>query len=707
MNYTQSDPPFVEDLLRSGKPFVPFSEFSVHDICDLSHKEANDWLERRLQEEKPFIIHGFDKLDNWDRRILSSKSLVDLSSSGSIPVRNCQTGRDVRMKLADLFQFQTDHTRSNNIRESLYAKDLQCPEEWVKALKAILPSSLQHLGSLDLFRVLPREIAPEVLMAYAGTQGSFSGFHRCFSGSVALNLVIESKDRRSGSICFGTDRQSQTKYDAYMEELGKSSHTDWANVSIAQLRSANFPIYVTYQGPGDLIVYPSATSHQVWNIGPMVTRVVWNVMHTSSMASFFDYIQPAYQRQCHTDTGRVPLIPLHALRDPTALSAKELKLVLEIFERLVDDDDTGSNVPVKLVDTQGAVVECNYCGLTIWNRHLHCEQCGDFDLCMPCFVSGRSCKHITDYTWAELIPREDCHALIDAIRKNTDFLSSSNPRIAEQQSLGLLAKAAADARRQSMSKEKPVRARIKPADPRGRIMGFVDNVFDQKRGKRASAGPQVTPSQTAVSLQGRKRPRSNSSEGFEQGLLDRSRFSSTEDTQPPGIVRSESNDLRSGGTAEPNIHLAQVHPYVDHWPKGQKLRICDLVESRTETAAGEGSSRHHVTQYQPAVLPEIPNRRDLPPREDNYSLSSASTSTSEESIPVLEKRLDALRRYADDLLELSLVESHAKLLEKITAYETQIEEIKRRKAERLFSNLTRDFPDLANVAMEEARRRGL
>ncbi|GAQ04296.1 hypothetical protein ALT_1617 [Aspergillus lentulus] len=672
MNYTQSDPPFVEDLLRSGKPFVPFSEFSFHDICDLSHKEANDWLERRLQEEKPFIIHGFDKLDNWDRRILSSKSLVDLSSSGfaylesllvAIPVRNCQTGRDVRMKLADLCQFQTDHTRSNNIRESLYAKDLQCPEEWVKALKAILPSSLQHLGSLDLFRVLPREIAPEVLMAYAGTQGSFSGFHRCFSGSVALNLVIESKDRRSGSICFGTDRQSQTKYDAYMEELGKSSHTDWANVSIAQLRSANFPIYVTYQGPGDLIVYPSATSHQVWNIGPMVTRVVWNVMHTSSMASFFDYIQPAYQRQCHTDTGRVPLIPLHALRDPTALSAKELKLVLEIFERLVDDDDTGSNVPVKLVDTQGAVVECS----NHWVFWLKLRQMLDDSL----WNGSAICAETT------IQCGKASHAP-SALRSSA-----------------------------SVSKEKPVRARIKPADPRGRIMGFVDNVFDQKRGKRASAGPQVTPSQTAVSLQGRKRPRSNSSEGFEQGLLDRSRFSSTEDTQPPGIVRSESNDLRSGGTAEPNIHLAQVHPYVDHWPKGQKLRICDLVESRTETAAGEGSSRHHVTQYQPAVLPEIPNRRDLPPREDNYSLSSASTSTSEESIPVLEKRLDALRRYADDLLELSLVESHAKLLEKITAYETQIEEIKRRKAERLFSNLTRDFPDLANVAMEEARRRGL
>ncbi|KAG2016979.1 hypothetical protein GB937_005883 [Aspergillus fischeri] len=665
MNSIQSEPPLVEDLLHSGKPFVPFSEFPVHDICDLSHKEANDWLERKLQEEKPFIIHGFDKLDKWDKRILSSKSLVDLSSSGSIPVRNCQTGRDVRMKLADLFQFQTDHTRSNNIRESLYAKDLQCPEEWVKALKAILPSSLQHLGSLDLFRVLPREIAPEVLMAYAGTQGSL-----CFSGSVALNLVIESKDRRSGSICFGTDRQSQTKYDAYMEELGKSSHTDWANVSIEQLRSANFPIYVTYQEPGDLIVYPSATSHQVWNIAPMVTRVVWNVMHTSSIASFFDYIQPAYQRQCHTDTGRVPLIPLHALRDPTALSAKELKLLLEIFERLVDDDDAGPNVPVKLVDTQGAVVECR----NHWVFWLELRQMledslwNGFAICAGTTMQCGKASHAPS-----------------ALRSSASVVYTD---------ISIL------------SKEKPARARIKPADPRGRIMGFVDNVFDQKRGKRATAGAQVTPSQMTVSLQGRKRPRSNSSEGFEQGLLDCSRFSCTKDTQPPGIMRSGSADLRSRGTAQPNIHLAKVHPYGNSWPKGQ-LRICDLVESRAESAAAEGNSRNHTTQYQPAALPGISNRRDHSPREDNYSPSSTSTSTSEESIPVLEKRLEALRRYADDLLELSLVESHAKLLEKISAYETQIEQIRRRKAERLFSNLNRDFPDLANVAMEEARRRGL
>ncbi|KAF7121887.1 hypothetical protein CNMCM5793_009441 [Aspergillus hiratsukae] len=691
MSSSQSDTPSVEDLLRSGKPFVPFSEFSVHDICDLSHKEANDWLGRRLQDEKPFIIHGFDKLDNWDKRILSSKSLVDLSPSGSIPVRNCQTGRDVRMKLADLFQFQTDHTRGSNIRESLYAKDLPCPEEWVKALKAILPSSLQHLGSLDLFRVLPREIAPEVLLAYAGTQGSL-----CFSGTVALNLVIESKVCRSGSICFGTDRQSQTKYDAYMEALGKSSHTDWANVSITQLRSANFPIYVTYQEPGDLIVYPSATAHQVWNIGPMVTRVVWNVMHTSSMMSFFDYIQPAYQRQCYTDTGRVPLIPLHALRDPTILSSKELKLLLEIFERLVDDDDTGSNVPVKLVDTQGAVVECNYCGLTIWNRHLRCRNPWVFWLELRQMLDNNLWNAFAICAETIIQCGKASHAP-SALRSFASVVSTDISILipflcSEERARGCA----------PSSKEKPVRARIKPADPRGRIVGFVDNVFDQKRGKRASLGSQMTPSQTAVTLQGRKRPRPNSSEGLEQGQLDRSRFSSMEDTQPPGIVRSESDDLRSTDTAQPNMHLAKTHSNGNPLPKGL-LRICDLVESRAESAAAGGSSRNHATEYQPAALPEMSNRHDHFSRENNSFLSS----TSEESIPVLEKRLDALRQYADDLLELSLVESHAKLLEKITAFETQIEQIRRRKAERLFSNLNRDFPDLANVAMEEARRRGL
>ena len=33
-------------------------------------------------------------------------------------------------------------------------------------------------------------------MAYVGSEGSSSGFHRCFSSTVALNLLIESEDSK-------------------------------------------------------------------------------------------------------------------------------------------------------------------------------------------------------------------------------------------------------------------------------------------------------------------------------------------------------------------------------------------------------------------------------------------------------------------------------------------------------------------------------
>ncbi|KOC15270.1 hypothetical protein AFLA70_315g001291 [Aspergillus flavus AF70] len=186
MEFSQSNIPSAQDLLSSGELFVPFSEFPVQTIY-----ETPGWFEKKLQEGKPFVIRGLNQIDCWDASTLNNGCLVTSSSSGAIPVRNCQTGRDVRMRLRDLIP--TDHSRAGHVRESLYAKDLQCPAEWIRALKAVLPSYLIQLGSFDLFRVLPKEITPEVLMAYVGTKLSLSGFHRCFSGTVALNLMIESE----------------------------------------------------------------------------------------------------------------------------------------------------------------------------------------------------------------------------------------------------------------------------------------------------------------------------------------------------------------------------------------------------------------------------------------------------------------------------------------------------------------------------------
>ncbi|KAL4916303.1 hypothetical protein BDW62DRAFT_186493 [Aspergillus aurantiobrunneus] len=775
MEFLQTDIPSVQDLLHSGEPFVPFSEFSVQSLQSQPNEDVSCWIENKIRDGRPFVIRGFAQTDEWRKASLNNESLVGFSAPGAIPVRNCQTGRDVRMRLRDLLS-HTDQARTDSVRESLYAKDLHCPREWVKAFENFLPFALRHLGSLDLFRVLPKEIAPEVLMAYVGTRKSFSGFHRCFSATIALNLLIESEGDGPGSICFGTDRYSQERYDAFMNELGKSPHTDWANVPINKLRSADFPIYVTDQKPGDLLIFPTATAHQIWNVSPMVTKVVWNIMHATSVASFFDYVQPIYQKQCHADTGRVPLVPMYALQSG-ACGKEEETLLLDVFQQQVDEEDTGreSLLPIKAVDTQGAVVECNFCGLTIWNRHLHCEKCGDFDLCLTCFVSGRSCKHVADYTWAEMLPREQLQDTILAARSRIGVEISQMRRPSVGSSLGAVAVAAMGARQQLterlchlcrdshpswkgtictqcsaffcfrglhrhfdvnlipflrngspwfcpkckqicncrcchfhqpyQSRDKPVRARIKPIDSRGRIFGFVDNVFDQKRGKRASL---VAP---IASRQSRLYPRG----------MKRSRLLTDDDESRRPWQLGDSVAVASAGTRVSGT--SNVYPTMDTPDRNS----VGHTSSRAFDPLGPFRGENQVESLLPGIRqPSRPSESYavpypcLPPPASLATAPDGSLARfhsdrddtkvdapDEDSIHALESKLEALRGYANDLLDLSLVDSHAKILDRISQFEAEIEQRKRRKADLLLSRLNRDFPDLADLAREEARRRGL
>lgn len=43
------------------------------------------------------------------------------------------------------------------------------------------------------------------MMAYVGSEGSCSGFHRCFSSTVALNFLIDTEGERSQCTVLSTD----------------------------------------------------------------------------------------------------------------------------------------------------------------------------------------------------------------------------------------------------------------------------------------------------------------------------------------------------------------------------------------------------------------------------------------------------------------------------------------------------------------------
>lgn len=111
-----------------------------------------------------------------------------------IPIRNCSTGRDLNFTLR---KFADSARQSYQEFQNLYARDLQCPQQWQEQCRRILPTEVQWGGRLDLFQWLPPCARSEVMMAYVGSEGSSSGFHRCFSSTVALNLLVDSDGKIS------------------------------------------------------------------------------------------------------------------------------------------------------------------------------------------------------------------------------------------------------------------------------------------------------------------------------------------------------------------------------------------------------------------------------------------------------------------------------------------------------------------------------
>jgi len=205
----------AENLLKLGSPFVEFPRFSILDIqrernYDDSPIPFSEWLTRNLQGGKPFVINDFDKLDCWLHplavgtrdgavRNFTIERLIELSTKKNIPIRNCGTGRDLSFTLS---KFVESARQSYPEFQNLYARDLPCPPEWLEQCRKLLPPEVQWGGRLDLFQWLPQCARSEVMMAYVGSEGSCSGFHRCFSSTVALNFLVDTEGKSSQHPCY-------------------------------------------------------------------------------------------------------------------------------------------------------------------------------------------------------------------------------------------------------------------------------------------------------------------------------------------------------------------------------------------------------------------------------------------------------------------------------------------------------------------------
>ncbi|OAL64466.1 hypothetical protein A7C99_3900 [Trichophyton rubrum] len=599
------------ELLAHGEPFIEFPRYSILDI----KKEAAFAYEQPDEKGAPSQPDAPGKNTGQ-----LGKDTTDYFS-GWLSAR-LQDGKPTNRDLSfTLKKFADASRQSYREFKNLYARDLRCPDSWLEQCRRLLPPEVQWGGRLDLFQWLPSCARSEVMMAYVGSEGSSSGFHRCFSSTVALNLLVDHGDRPV--LCFGTDFSSQQKYDNFMAARGASPHVDWLNLGPEDLKKANFPVYICEQWPGDLAVFPPATAHQVWNLGKVSTKVVWNILHPLSLDAGLHYVQPPFNRLCHPDVARSNLslacAMLSLLRDDQhAIIPPDLPLLTRLFNQMAKDEtiDGGPATAVTLVPIpETAIATCNFCGTAIWNRHLRCNQCQDFDLCLMCYLSGRSCEHPSSYSWAEIVPQDICSRVVQRAESILGYnisQSSEGSRIPDQRKT--LGTACCHFVSPYVKAEKPAsKRRVRPGDPRGKNMGFTDNVFDQK--KRNTPALPASPAFTSPpAVRHPKRPLSSCSTVQPSPISAPPRRATASAITLPALSTPELADLSLlHGRRDSTIEAVSEGPSLDRF----KMRRTSVV-SRDTT---------------PKPCSDIPPGKTL--LGINYITQTASTSDDQLSLPPL------------------------------------------------------------------------
>ncbi|KAK5026097.1 hypothetical protein LTS07_007622 [Exophiala sideris] len=805
----------ARQLLRLGKPFVEFPRFSILDLLNEKDHEGSpvpfsEWLTKRLQLGQPFVIADFEKLDTWPAPSshdghqpgFGIERLIELSTKKNIPIRNCSTGRDLSFTLK---KFADSARQSFPEFQNLYARDLQCPQEWLEQCRKILPTEVQWGGRLDLFQWLPQCARSEVMMAYVGSEGSSSGFHRCFSSTVALNLLVESDDRPV--VCIGTDFASQKKYDSFMSARGVSPHLDWLNLGTDEIMTADFPLYAYDQRVGDLVIFPPATAHQIWNPSTLSAKLVWNILHPLSLEVGFQYVQAPFNRLCHPDVARTNLslacAMLSLLQDNQRVTTSlplppDLPLLSRLFKQMVHDESVESRLvtEITLVPIQhGTIATCNFCSTAIWNRHVRCTVCADFDLCLLCYLNGRSCEHSQSYAWAELVPPEQCTRVLNRAREILGFQPEEPPVPDRCKTLGTAVNDLMRARLSGSTKlchlcridhqewkgrrcdkcsaffcyrglfrhfdqhpadvlrhkgiwvcpkcgescncrcchfvtayvksEKPAsKRRVKAGDARGKVMGFADNVFDQKRNRRESNSNAAGNLPGVAQITGKKRTISSSGEPGPATPLRKIELPTPEPdfSTHSRLLSREGSDLVMDAFGTVNGNLPTLLPSMKTFPDGPDFMVSPSEERNSRVSSSPGIASLASTGIgggrigQNITLPPIlghttQNGVFIPQHNSSGMLSTPSTAHTtsptkadvlvatankiptaalDASIVELETQLRNLKKYEEEFIALNLEDSRKMLATQVAELEIQIKTKRREKSLLLIERLKRE-----------------
>lgn len=355
-------------------------------------------------------------------------------------------------------------------RQRIYLKDVDCPPEWHEALSQLIPPSLFYLNQCpksyngpgshisndikhhttqdgvpiaeagDLMSCLPPDLRAENLMCYIGHEGTYTPAHQEMCASLGHNIMVDASDgspengeptRPGSSVWLMTSTKDRRVVSEYWNsilghDIGLENHFAQMNA----WRAAPFTTYVVEQRPGDLILVPPLAAHQVWNRGTRTMKVAWNRTTVDTLKLAMFEALPHARMLCRDEQYKNKAIIYYSLEWYSGLLQKASQMdhpevihlcrgfekLFELFTEVLLSESFSRTLPpekaVEFIKFDGSVT-CSYCRCNIFNRFLTCPWCcgpegvDGYDICMDCYVLGRSCLCISNLKWVEQFPWQE------------------------------------------------------------------------------------------------------------------------------------------------------------------------------------------------------------------------------------------------------------------------------------------------------------
>lgn len=309
----------------------------------------------------------------------------------------------------------------------------------------------------DLMSCLPPAMRADNMMCYIGHEGTFTPAHREMCASLGQNLMVETSGtvdehgnptKPGSSIWFMTETKDRHLVSEYwLSTLGHDIEVESHFAQINAWKAAPFKTYVAEQKAGDFILIPPLAPHQVWNRGTRTMKVAWNRTTVETLELALNEALPRARMVCRDEQYKNKAMIMFALEKYSNLLKqvesqkqntvnpqeqldltynpkirqlqKDFKRLFSLYTQILLSEMLP---PVTATEKRGqylpydSYITCSYCRCNIFNRFLTCTSCivhfengeeDTYDICMECYVMGRSCRCISRYKWVEQFPWQE------------------------------------------------------------------------------------------------------------------------------------------------------------------------------------------------------------------------------------------------------------------------------------------------------------